>query len=252
MKKALLYGLTLALALTLIACGHNKPNQETTEPDPAATSSQADVSTPEPKPEPPATPASEPVADKTPAVSAETEDTQDQAEPAAQEPAEPEPVKPEPAPEPAKKEPTKPSNSDSQQQTQQPSVNNQQAQQPTGGNPLADWNKTLEEQGYAGGETQWTDEERAGLAGALNGGSSQPQQDTQQQAGSKQEYDPSVDMPSGTPITGAQSQQTQPNSGVSSKQPGYSVTSDQEFMDNATKALIGESTGDYFHIESWD
>jgi len=99
MKKALLYGLTLALAFTLIACGLKKPNQQTTEPDPAAASSQSEVSTPEPEPEPPATPAPEPVADKTLAASAETEDTQDQAAPAAQEPAEPEP-----APEPVKTE----------------------------------------------------------------------------------------------------------------------------------------------------
>lgn len=109
MKKALLYGLTLALALTLIVCGHNKPDQQTTDPNPAATSNQAVVSTPEPEPEP-----------------------------AAQEPTKPEPTqepaKTEPTPEPVKTEPTEPASADqssgsTQQSTQQQSQGNQGSQQ---------------------------------------------------------------------------------------------------------------------------
>lgn len=50
MKKALLYSLSLALLLSLAAC--NKPQteqQDTSQPDPAATSTPADASTPEPE-----------------------------------------------------------------------------------------------------------------------------------------------------------------------------------------------------------
>lgn len=62
---------------------------------------------------------------------------------------------------------------DQQQTQQQQSGNQQQTQQPTqpkGGNPLAERNKRLEEQGYGIGDTQWTDEERAEIGKILSGG----------------------------------------------------------------------------------
>ena len=54
MRKAFLYGLSLAMLLSLAAC--HKPQaeqQDTSQPDPATTSTSADVSSPEPKPEQP-------------------------------------------------------------------------------------------------------------------------------------------------------------------------------------------------------
>ena len=90
MKKALIYGLSLAMLLSLTACHKPQDNQQdTSQPDPAAsTSAQADPVM-EPDPEPPATPApetpkptttQEPVADTTPEDPAETEDPQPQEE----------------------------------------------------------------------------------------------------------------------------------------------------------------------------
>ena len=115
MRKAFLYGLSLAMLLSLAAC--HKPQagqQDTSQPDPATTSTSADVSSPEPvkdtpDTEPPVTPAPEPVKDTAP-------------EPEAPEvsipepPADPAPVvepKPEPKPEqppvtPVKKDTPKP------------------------------------------------------------------------------------------------------------------------------------------------
>lgn len=49
MRKAFLYGLSLAMLLSLAAC--HKPQagqQDTSQPDPATTSTSADVSSPEP------------------------------------------------------------------------------------------------------------------------------------------------------------------------------------------------------------
>lgn len=98
MKKALAYALSLALLLSLSAC--HKPQQpDNSQPDnSAATSTEPDVSTPEPEdnipePAPQKAPALEQLSDTTPAVPAENEDPQGQGEPAAQEPAETEPVK---------------------------------------------------------------------------------------------------------------------------------------------------------------
>lgn len=107
MRKAFLYGLSLAMLLSLAAC--HKPQagqQDTSQPDPATTSTSADVSSPEPvkdtpDTEPPVTPAPEPVKDTAP-------------EPEAPEvsipepPADPAPVvepKPEPTPEPKPEQP---------------------------------------------------------------------------------------------------------------------------------------------------
>ena len=76
MKKLLVFGLSLAMLLSLTAC--HKPQaeqQDTSQPDPATTSTPADVSTPAPvedtpETEPPATPTPEPVKDTTPEVEA--------------------------------------------------------------------------------------------------------------------------------------------------------------------------------------
>ncbi len=72
MRKAFLYGLSLVMLLSLAAC--HKPQaeqQDTSQPDPATTSTSADVSSPEPvkdtpDTEPPVTPAPEPVKDTAP------------------------------------------------------------------------------------------------------------------------------------------------------------------------------------------
>ena len=70
MKKALLYALTLALALSLTACGQPKAEQptdpapSTLAPEPIATPEPIKDTTPEPEPE------------QTPATPVETEDTQ--------------------------------------------------------------------------------------------------------------------------------------------------------------------------------
>lgn len=95
MKKAFVITLSLALLLSLAAC--NKPQAEDQTDSNATISSQTDVSIPEPDstpdPEPPVTQAPEQITDTTPAVPAENDASQDQAEPAAQEPVKPEPVK---------------------------------------------------------------------------------------------------------------------------------------------------------------
>ena len=86
MKKALLYGLALVLALSLSAC--NRPKEEQPmQPDPApGTSAPADTSAQEPAatpetvkdttPEPVENTAPEPEPEQTPAAPVETEDTQ--------------------------------------------------------------------------------------------------------------------------------------------------------------------------------
>ena len=52
MKRAIIYGLSVALLLSLTACGKSQAEHHA-EPDPAATSSQADepITTPAPEPE---------------------------------------------------------------------------------------------------------------------------------------------------------------------------------------------------------
>lgn len=115
MKKLLVFGLSLAMLLSLTAC--HKPQaeqQDTSQPDPATTSTPADVSTPAPvedtpETEPPATPTPGPVEDTTPEVEAPEA-------PAPEPPADPAPIvepKPEPKPEqppvtPVKKDTPKP------------------------------------------------------------------------------------------------------------------------------------------------
>ena len=92
MKKALLFSLSLALLLSLTAC-HKPQADQPTEPDPpqAATSTQADVSTPEPladpKPEPPEQAPASPdqLSDTIPAAPDEVEDTQPPEETESQE-----------------------------------------------------------------------------------------------------------------------------------------------------------------------
>ncbi len=109
MKKALIYSLSLALILSLAACGQQEPQQENSPPDPAVISAPPDISTPEPpadpepepaastpvqadpepepapepepeptpEPEPPATPAPEPVVDTPSEAPAKPEQTTD-------------------------------------------------------------------------------------------------------------------------------------------------------------------------------
>ncbi len=84
MKKALIYGLSAALLLVSLTACHKPQEDQPTEPDPpqTVTTTQADVSTPEPladpKPEPPEqSPASpEQESDTIPAAPDEVEDTE--------------------------------------------------------------------------------------------------------------------------------------------------------------------------------
>ena len=79
MKKALIYALALALALSLTACGQPKAEQptdpapSTSAPEPIATPEPIKDTTPEPEPE------------QTPATPVETEDTQPPEETESQE-----------------------------------------------------------------------------------------------------------------------------------------------------------------------
>ncbi len=111
MKKALIYSLSLALILSLAACGQQEPQQENTPPDPAVTSTQPDISTPEPPADP------EPELDKTPEpvpapvpepVSAPNPEPAPEPEPEPEPPATPapEPVVDTPSEAPAKPEQT--------------------------------------------------------------------------------------------------------------------------------------------------
>ena len=79
MKKALIYALALALALSLTACGQPKAEQPT---DPApSTSAPEPIATPEPIKDT----APEPEPEQTPAAPVETEDTQPPEETESQE-----------------------------------------------------------------------------------------------------------------------------------------------------------------------
>ena len=93
MKKVLIFCLSAALLLVSLTACHKPQADQPTEPDPpqTVTTTQADVSTPEPladpKPEPPEqAPASpEPEPEQTPAAPVETEDTQPPEETESQE-----------------------------------------------------------------------------------------------------------------------------------------------------------------------
>lgn len=97
MKRALLYGLSLALLLSLAACRKSQAGQQEPlrEPNPAASSVPADSSTPEPdkdsSQEPLATTAPKPEPERTPAEPAEKEDTRPVEDTKPQEPAREEP-----------------------------------------------------------------------------------------------------------------------------------------------------------------
>lgn len=145
MKKALACALSLAMLLSLSAC--HKPQAE--QPDnSAATSTQADVSIPEPDntpaPEPPKASVPEQLSDTIPAAPAENEDPQPQSEPAAQEPAETEPVKTETPKQTAPKADNSPAESKPAEQAQE----QQPATQPSGGGLTADQRKALEDAGF--------------------------------------------------------------------------------------------------------
>lgn len=196
MKKALLYGLSLAMLLSLAAC--HKPQadqQEPSQPDPATTSVPADVSNPEPikdtpDTEPPAQPVPEPVKDTTP----EPEPPEDTAPEAVSEP-EPEqipvtpaenktatppkktPPKAQPEPKPVEAEapqqtvPETPpvSNepaqaSGSQSQASKPSGGQQQTQQPAEDTYDASQGKTLEQ---LAAEMKAAQEEAGGVGAGL-------------------------------------------------------------------------------------
>lgn len=66
MKKALIYSLSLALIISLTACGQQEPQQEPTSPDPTVTSTQPDISTPEPPADPEPEPAASRAAEQKP------------------------------------------------------------------------------------------------------------------------------------------------------------------------------------------
>lgn len=93
-KKALLYGLCVALLLSLTACGKAQAEQPPAEPDPPEVETTAPEPLAEAQPEPQKTAAPEPVSDTITAAPGENDDPQEQAETAMPETAEPEPVAP--------------------------------------------------------------------------------------------------------------------------------------------------------------
>lgn len=93
-KKALLYGLCVALLLSLTACGKAQAEQPPAEPEPPEVETTAPEPLTEPQPEPQKTAALEPVSDTITAAPGVNDDPQEQAETAMPETAEPEPVAP--------------------------------------------------------------------------------------------------------------------------------------------------------------
>lgn len=93
-KKALLYGLCVALLLSLTACGKAQEEQPPAEPEPPEVETTAPEPLAEPQPEPQKTAALEPVSDTITAAPGVNDDPQEQAETAMPEKAEPETVAP--------------------------------------------------------------------------------------------------------------------------------------------------------------
>ena len=198
MKKALIYGLSAALLLVSLTACHKPQEDQPTEPDPpqTVTTTQADVSTPEPladpKPEPPEqSPASpEQESDTIPAAPDEVEDTEPPEETApektapaeqAEQPLEATP----PTTEPVVQQPSggstqgKPSGQTQQPETSQQPITPQQSADSSGLTPeeqairdkfLKD-NEEAKENGATVVEGNvLTDEDIEGIGSILNGG----------------------------------------------------------------------------------
>ena len=197
MRKALIYGLTLSIALTLTACGQPKAEEPST-PDPAA-SAAIQTASPEESTEPTVTP--EP-SEETPTAPAET-DTQTTEDTTT----EPENTTPEQTPE-------APEETASTQQTEetetapatrpttQTTKPNTDQTPPSGENPtyeeteqamieeLRRSRENLEAQGYNTAHGELTDEAVEAIGSSLSGGTPTAQPDTDSQDGTGQPQTP--------------------------------------------------------------
>lgn len=195
MKKALIYSLSLALLLVVVLVACNKPqadrSTEPQEPDPAAISTQADVSTPElvkdTTPEPTANTTPEPPAEQTPPAPTENEATQPPEDTTPQEPAQEQTAEPPKETEPVTQSSggsgsttqTKPQGQQGQQgQTQQSPSGSTQSDEDAALQAMlerkAQMNKDLGMQGADGSKRMDQDDPRygdwvQGLVGELNG-----------------------------------------------------------------------------------
>ena len=189
MRKALIYGLTLSIALTLTACGQPKA-EEPGAPDPAA-SAAVQTASPEEPTEPTATP--EP-SEETPTAPAET-DAQPDEDATTEPPAEQTPEAPGEAVSTQPPEETEPaSTTKPTTQTTKPSTGQVQTPQ-SGGNltyeeteqamieAFGETSKKLEEEGYNSGHGNLTDEAMEAIGSALTGGTPTTQPDTDSQDG---------------------------------------------------------------------
>ena len=252
MKKALLYALTLALALSLTACGRSKTEQPT---DPApSTSTPESIATPEPIKD--TTP--EPAPEQTPAAPIENEDTQSPEETEAQEAEQVQLFE------------------DCNETVYATGTVNIRASYTADSEKLGSLNKddsvTRTGIAIAGTEAEgWSriqlsdgsivyvsnkyisttkpapQQQQQQTSKPSGGTTTQQQQQTQQPSGDTSSL-PGIDLPSGTPITGGSSSQAQQPSGINNQYIGDRT--DTGFIDSATKAMGGDLSD--FQVTSWD
>ena len=248
MKKALIYALALALALSLTSCGQPKAEQptdpapSTSAPEPIATPEPIKDTTPEPEPE------------QTPAAPVETEDTQLPEETESQV----EQVQ---------------LFTDCNETVYATGTVNIRASYTANSKKLGSLNKgdsvTRTGTAIAGTEAegwsriQLSDGTTAYISNQYlsttkpvvqqqqtskpSGGSSTTTQGETQQPQQPSDV-PGIDKPSGTPITGGQgSQSQQPSAG---NNPFIGDRTDPNFLENETKAMGGDLSG--WHMVSWD
>ena len=255
MKKALIYALALALAVSLTACGQPKTEQptdpapSTSAPEPIATPEPIKDTTPEPEPE------------QTPAAPVETEDTQPPEETESEEvESQVEQVQ---------------LFTDCNETVYATGTVNIRASYTADSEKLGSLNKgdstTRTGTAIAGTEAEgWSrvqlsdgsivyvsnkyisttkpaPQQQQQQTSKPSGGSSITTQGETQQPQQPSDV-PGIDKPSGTPITGGQgSQPQQPSAG---NNPFIGDRTDPNFLENETKAMGGDLSG--WHMVSWD
>lgn len=256
MKKALIYALALALAVSLTACGQSKTEQptdpapSTSAPEPIATPEPIKDTTPEPEPE------------QTPAAPVETEDTQPPEETESEEVESPvEQVQ---------------LFTDCNETVYATGTVNIRASYTADSEKLGSLNKgdsaTRTGTAIAGTEAEgWSRiqlsdgnivyvsnkylsttkpvvQQQQQISKPSGGGSTSTQGGTQQPQ--QPSAIPGIDKPSGTPITGGQSNQTQQPSGyIPPEQIGDRT--DPDFLESVGSAAFGGDFSDW-HVEPWD
>lgn len=254
MKKALIYALALALALSLTACSQPKAEQptdpapSTSAPEPIATPEPIKDTTPEPEPE------------QTPATPVETEDTQP---PEETEPQEAEQVQLfTDCNETVYATGTVNIRSSwSAESEKLGSLNKGDSVTRTGtaitGTEAEGWSRVELSDGtvayisskYLSTTKPVVQQQQQQQTSKPSGGTTtQQQQQTQQPSGDTSSL-PGIDLPSGTPITGGSSSQAQQPSGINNQYIGDRT--DPDFIENVTKGAFG---GDFSggHVISWE